>query len=168
MPDHDISVSGTLIWYYYICEREVWLISHQLTPDQDDTNVAIGRFIDQTSYSREKKQLTVGSNKMDIFSVVDGKLVIGEVKKSSRYRRSARMQLAFYLKELAARGVQAIGELRFPAEKERETVVLNEDLLKELDKVEREILRIVYLDQPPSPAKNRYCKKCAYAEFCWS
>ncbi|HHV36108.1 MAG TPA: Dna2/Cas4 domain-containing protein, partial [Syntrophomonadaceae bacterium] len=101
MGDNQVGVGGTLIWYYFICKRQVWLISHQLTPDQDDTNIAIGRLIDRTSYGREKKELVVGSSKMDIFSIVDGQLVIGEVKKSSRYRDSARMQLAFYLKELS-------------------------------------------------------------------
>jgi CRISPR-associated exonuclease Cas4 len=104
MDDNQVGVGGTLIWYYFICKRQVWLISHQLTPDQDDTNIAIGRLIDRTAYEREKKELVVGSSKMDIFSIIDGQLVIGEVKKSSRYRDSARMQLAFYLKELAERG----------------------------------------------------------------
>ncbi|MDK2906801.1 MAG: CRISPR-associated exonuclease Cas4 [Petrotoga sp.] len=168
MPKREIDVGGTLVWYYFICKRQVWLISHHLTPDQDDTNIAIGRLIDETSYSREKKQLSLGSSKMDIFSVVDGKLVVGEVKKSSRYQESARMQLAFYLRELAKRGVEAIGELRFPEEKKRETITLDAALLEELENVERDILRIVYLEQPPPPVKNKWCRKCAYAEFCWS
>lgn len=168
MDDNQVGVGGTLIWYYFICRRQVWLISHQLTPDQDDTNIAIGRLIDRTSYEREKKELVVGSSKMDIFSIIDGQLVIGEVKKSSRYRDSARMQLAFYLKELAKRGIKAIGELRFPEEKKRETVELDPELTEELDRVERDILRIVYLDSPPAPEKIKWCRKCAYADFCWS
>jgi len=168
MADSEVGVGGTLIWYYFICKRQVWLMSHQLTPDQDDTNIAIGRLIDSNSYGREKKQLVVGSSKMDIFSVVDGHLVIGEVKKSSRYRDSARMQLAFYLKELTERGIEATGELRFPEEKQRETVELDQKLREDLDRVERDILRILYLDNPPTPVKIKWCRKCAYAEFCWS
>lgn len=167
MPENEISVGGTLIWYYYICQREVWLISHQLTPDRDDTNIAIGRIIDAASYSREKKQLAVGASKMDIYRLADGKLVISEVKKSSTYRGSARMQLGFYLKELAARGIEATGELRFPEEKAREPVELDDKMKLELEQVERDILRIVYMDQPPLPAKNKYCRKCGYVEFCW-
>ena len=104
--------------------------------------------------AEKKKEIAVGSSKMDIFRVVDGKLVIGEVKKSSRYRDSARMQLAFYLKELAERGIEAIGELRFPEEKKRETVELNEELINELQNVERDILRIVYMEKPPAPKKS--------------
>ncbi|MFZ5591068.1 MAG: CRISPR-associated protein Cas4, partial [Bacillota bacterium] len=105
----EISVSGTLIWYYYICPREVWLIGHQVTPDQDDANVSLGRFLQEHSYPRERKELQVGSSKMDIFRISGDELVVGEVKKSSRYRQSARMQLAFYLWELKQRGVLARG-----------------------------------------------------------
>jgi len=169
MPEQDIHVNGTLVWYYYICPREVWLISHQITPDQDDPNVSVGRFIQDFSYTREKKELVVGHSKMDVFHMgSNGELIIGEVKKSSRYRQSARMQLAFYLSELQQRGIKAKGELRFPKEKRKEEVKLDEQTEHELDMVRREILRILYLTQPPLPAKNKYCKKCAYAEFCWS
>lgn len=167
MENREIGVGGTLIWYYYICPREVWLITHQLTPDQDDTNVALGRFIDETSYAREKKQLVVGSSKIDVYRFAEGELVVGEVKKSSRYRKSARMQLAFYLKELAARGIDARGELRFPKERIREEVVLDSAIMAELEKAEQEILKLVDMEKPPPPSKNRFCKRCAYAEFCW-
>ncbi|MFZ5633828.1 MAG: CRISPR-associated protein Cas4 [Bacillota bacterium] len=168
MGSEEISVSGTLVWYYYICPREVWLIGHQISADQDDANVSLGRFIQDYSYPREHKELLVGHSKMDVFHTSDSGLVIGEVKKSSKYSHSARMQLAFYLRELKQRGILAKGELRFPKEKRREEVILNEKTEQELDKVSREILRILYLPKPPEPAKTGFCKKCAYAEFCWS
>lgn len=168
MESREINVSGTLIWYYYICPREVWLIGHQITPDQDDTNVSLGRFIQDYSYPRERKELQVGNSKMDVFHMSDGSMVVGEVKKSSRYTESARMQLAFYLAELKDRGIEAKGELRFPQEKRRELVVLDEKIEVELDRVRREVLRILYLPGPPEPKKISFCKKCAYAEFCWA
>lgn len=168
MAGQELHVSGTLVWYYFICPREVWLIGHQITPDQDDANVSLGRFIQDFSYPRERKDLAVGHSKMDIFRVGEEELVIGEVKKSSKYRESARMQLAFYLDELNQHGIKAVGELRFPQEKIRENVVLDEETKNELDKVRREILRILYLPQPPPPVKIKFCRRCAYAEFCWS
>ncbi len=168
MDSQEINVSGTLVWYYYICPREVWLIGHQINPDEDDANVSLGRFIQDYSYPRERKELLVGHSKMDVFRASDEGLVIGEVKKSSKYRNSARMQLAFYLSELKQRGIVARGELRFPREKRKEEVVLDEQTELELDRVRREILRILYLPAPPAPVKINFCKKCAYAEFCWS
>lgn len=163
----EIGISGTLIWYYYICQREVWLIAHQLTPDQDDANLLLGKYINDTAYDRERKELVIGSSKIDIYRFEDNGLVVSEVKKSSKYRKSARMQLAFYLKELATKGIRARGELRFPLEKAREPLILDRDTVKELRRAERDILRILYPEKPPSPTKNPFCKKCAYAEFCW-
>lgn len=168
MSERDLGVSGTLVWYYYICPREVWLISHQINPDQDNDNVVLGRYIGENTYQREKKEISVGNSKIDVFHTENGKMVIGEVKKSSKYKESARMQLAFYLSELKERGIMARGKLRFPKEKVREEVILDERTEQELDKVRREILRIVYMEKPPQPRKIQFCKKCAYAEFCWS
>lgn len=168
MSEKDIHVSGTLIWYYYICQREVWLMGHQITPDQDDANVGLGRFIQDYSYQRERKELLVGNSKLDVFHISEEGLVVGEVKKSSKFLESSRMQLAFYLAELKEKGIEAKGELRFPQEKRRELVVLDKKTEAELDKARRDIFRILYLPVPPEPKKINFCKKCAYAEFCWS
>ena len=168
MTERDVDVGGTLVWYYFICPREVWLIGHQINPDQDTDSVSLGRFIHEFSYQRERKELLVGHSKMDVFRLSKDGLVIGEVKKSSRFKESARMQLAFYLSELKERGILANGELRFPKEKVREEVVLDDATQKKLDSAKSEILRILDLPKPPPPAKVKYCKNCAYAEFCWS
>gem|GEM_PF-6044767 len=29
-------VNGTLIWYSYICDRELWFIGHSIEPPQDN------------------------------------------------------------------------------------------------------------------------------------
>lgn len=164
----EINITGTLIWYYYICPREVWLMARQINPDEDDSNVDLGRFIHQNSYERERKEINFGHIKIDILK--DGKngLVIGEVKKSSRFIQSSRMQLAFYLQELEKAGITARGELRFPKEKKKEEVELTPEVREELKRAERDILRVIYMEKPPPPKKIKYCRKCAYSELCWS
>jgi CRISPR-associated exonuclease Cas4 len=164
----DLHVTGTLIWYYYICHREVWLMARNMVPDQDNPNVDLGRFIHEQSYPREKKEISFGNIKLDIIKKGKEGLVVGEVKKSSKFESSARMQLAFYLTELEKAGLTAKGELCFPKEKKRETIELTDGLRAELDSAVRDILRIVYLDHAPEPQKCKWCKNCAYAEFCWS
>ncbi|PKM81756.1 MAG: CRISPR-associated protein Cas4 [Firmicutes bacterium HGW-Firmicutes-14] len=164
----NLHVTGTLIWYYYICHREVWLMARNVVPDQDNPNVDLGRFIQDQTYQREKKEISFGNIKLDIIKKGKDGLVIGEVKKSSKFEASARMQLAFYLSELEKAGLKARGELFFPKEKKREALELNSELRAELDSAVRDILRIAYLDQPPEPMKCKWCKNCAYAEFCWA
>jgi len=143
-------------------------MARQLNPDEDDPNVDIGRFIAQHSYKRDKKEISIGHIKMDILRQEKGQLVIGEVKKSSKFEESARMQLAFYLLELKQIGIDAVGELMFPKEKKKIKLELTDDLICQIEKAKREILRIVYQELPPPPKRIFYCKNCAYAEFCWS
>lgn len=168
MSDQEIHVGGTLIWYYYVCKREVWLMGRHITPDEDDTNVVLGRFFAEQSYHRDKKEVSFGNMKFDIIRHDNRGLVVGEVKKSSKHSKSARMQLAFYLWELSRNGIEATGELLFPREKKRELVELNPELVGELERAKRDILRIIYNPIPPKAEKKSICRNCAYAEFCWS
>ena len=116
----------------------------QITPDEDDSNVELGRFLHELRYGRDKKEINLGNIKLDIMRRDGEEIVIGEIKKSSHFKESARMQLGFYLKELKQRGIRARGELLFPEEKRRERVDLTTELEEELNKVERDILRIIY------------------------
>lgn len=168
MENIEVKVTGTLMWYYYVCHREVWLMARQVIPEQDHAFLDLGRFLQEKAYSRNKKEILVGHLKFDLVRRKDGQLVIGEVKKSSRFERSAFMQLALYLYELKELGIDAQGELLFPEEKKRINVVLNPELIEEIEKAKREILRIVYLDIPPQPVKGKFCRNCAYNDFCWS
>ncbi len=143
-------------------------MAHNVVPDQDDSNIDLGRFIHENSYSREKKELSLGNVKLDIVSNKNGQLVIGEVKKSSKYQESAKMQLAYYLLELKRNGLKAVGVLMFPKEKKRIEIILDEKMQEELEEVERDILRICYEPYPRPPEKIKYCKNCGYSEFCWS
>jgi hypothetical protein len=91
--NQEMHVSGTLVWYYYICPREVWLIGHQIAPDQDDANVSLGRFIQDYSCPRERKELAVGNSKMDVFKLESGELLIGEVKETNFRRFTLNLDL---------------------------------------------------------------------------
>lgn len=164
----DLHVTGTLVWYYYVCKRQVWLMSHQINPDEDDPNIAYGRFLQKISYGREKKEKVVGNCKFDLVQQRDGTIVVSEVKKTSRHEKSATMQLLFYLKELWERGVEAVGELRFPEEKRRKTVVLTDEALREVKETEAHIIELIKRDLPPKPEKTKWCRNCGYVEFCWS
>lgn len=168
MSEKELRITGTLIWYYYICRREVWLMAHNLAPDQDDTNVVLGRFFGEESYSREKKEISFGNLKFDVIKKDNQGLVLAEIKKSSKFINSARMQLAYYLSQLREKGIEARGELLFPREKRKEYVALNEDLIYELESAKKDITRIVAEEIPPTPKRITYCGKCAYNEFCWS
>lgn len=168
MPQTDHNITGTLIWYYYICPREVWLMSHQLEADQSDENMTWGRYLHEHAYAREKKELSFGHAKFDLVKKDDDQLVVVEVKKTNRYKKSATMQLLFYLYNLKQQGIIATGELRFPEQKQIVKVELNEVSERELLQSIAEIERIIGLDVPPPAQKHKFCGKCAYQELCWA
>lgn len=164
----DIHVNGTLVWYYYICKREVWLMAHSIVADQDNEYMDLGRFIHENSYTRDKKEISLGHIKVDVLQKKAGHVLIGEVKKSSKFKESARMQLAYYLWELRKKGIEGTGVLMFTRERKREEITLTDELIETLKFVEKDILRIIYEPIPQEPKKIPFCKKCAYSEFCWS
>ncbi|SDZ02991.1 CRISPR-associated protein Cas4 [Tindallia californiensis] len=165
----ETTITGTLIWYYYICSREVWLMAHQIAPEQDDPNVDMGRFIQEMAYARDKKEITLEQGNMDVIKKdKDGMLIVKEVKKSSKFIKSATMQLAHYLLGLEKIGIEAKGELAFPEERKKISVELDESLRKELRKTETAIQQLIMQPSPPKVEKIGYCRSCAYGYFCWA
>ena len=168
VESEELRVSGTLIGCYYICKREMWLMARNIVPDQDNSFIELGRFINESTYQRDKKQIHLENVVIDLTRLDNEKIVVGEVKKSSRAKEAARMQLCYYLYVLRDYGIEAEGELLFPKEKKKEKVILTDEIVKELESTIKEIRAIVSQALPPPAVKIRYCANCAYNEFCWS
>lgn len=143
-------------------------MAHELIPDQDNSFLELGRIIEENFYKRESKYYQIENMKLDLVRKEKEYLLIGEVKKSSRYEKSMVMQLVFYLKKLKEFGLNVIGEVLIPKERKIIRVELNEDYEKELEKSINDIKSIIQLEKPPKLEKNKFCKNCAYREFCWS
>jgi CRISPR-associated exonuclease Cas4 len=161
------AVTGSLIQSFYICKREAWLSSRELNVEREAL-LALGKVIDEEAYSRERKEIKIGNLKIDLVKRSNKKVVVGEIKKSSRFEKAAKMQLAFYLYRLEQLGINAQGELLIPREKKRIVVSLDGKTKAELDRAIAEIENIISSDIPPEPVKIQFCTKCAYREFCWA
>jgi len=163
-----MNITGTDIWYYFICKRELWFIIRKIVPDQEDENVEIGRFLHEYYSNRGKKEVDIGSGKIDRVKKVDGKLIIQEIKKTDRFKKSSYYQLLFYLYELKKMGIEATGELLFAEKKTKEIVELTESNIRELEKAIEDIKKYAKLPVPPPPKKIKVCSRCAYREYCWA
>jgi CRISPR-associated exonuclease Cas4 len=143
-------------------------MARQITPWQENPFIEIGRLISEESYQRERKEIHLENIVIDLLKTEGENVVIGEVKKSSRFEKSARMQLAYYLWRLKQLGISAAGQLLFPKEKKKVTVTLTEEIENELSNAQKQIKSIIQMETPPSPKKIKFCSKCGYKEFCWS
>jgi CRISPR-associated exonuclease Cas4 len=164
----DKRVTGTLVNAYYVCRRKVWLFAHEISPFKDNPFLEIGRLIAESSYSREKKEIIIENMKLDILQKGEEQLIVGEIKKSSIGLKPAQMQLAFYLYNLKRQGITVEGELLIPKEKKRIKVKLDDELEEELKGAIKEIKKILKKELPPPPTQNKYCRNCAYREFCYA
>jgi len=142
-------------------------MGHELNPEQDNPFMEIGRILHNDTYRRDKKGITAAGMKIDLIKRRDGEVVVGEVKKSSRFELPAKMQLAFYLYRLRKQGIEMKGELLIPKEKKRVEVELDEYTERELKGAFVKIDDILESEKPPEPKKVQWCRNCAYREFCW-
>ncbi|MDQ3398880.1 MAG: CRISPR-associated protein Cas4, partial [Deinococcota bacterium] len=111
----DPNITGTLVWYYAICPRECWLMAHQIEPEREFDLLAEGRLNTEAHYEREQKEITLpGGVRVDKVRREGGKLVLSEIKKTSKFLPAAKLQLAYYLWVLEQEDVQAVGEVLVP------------------------------------------------------
>lgn len=143
-------------------------MAHEITPDEDDPYLELGRFLSERAYPRSKRrELSLPGMKLDLLETDEGEVVAAEVKKSSRFVEAARLQLLFYLKRLEEYGVRARGELRVPRERRRFSVELDEEGRARLQAAIEGLQELLQEHLPPPPERIPWCRRCAYRDFCW-
>jgi CRISPR-associated exonuclease Cas4 len=164
----DVTITGTLLWYYAICQRECWLMAHQIEPEHENDFLEQGRLNTEAHYQRESKEIELPSGvRVDKVRSENGKLILSEIKKTSKFMGATSLQLAYYLWLMEQEGVAASGEILVPEERERKEIRLD-DVREELMKAIKDIGQLVKAPTPPKATWLHYCKTCAYNEFCWS
>lgn len=164
----EIHLTGSAFYNYVICPRKAWLMQYQVDPEREHELLSLGRLNNTEHYQRAEKELPLPGIKVDQIRREDGKLVIGEVKKSSSGMEASILQLSFYLHTLEEAGVKARGEVLVPKERKKVAVVLDEGTRKNLTEATKEITDLMRSHKPPKAEWIPFCHNCAYAEFCWS
>lgn len=119
--------------------------------------------------STEKKEFIFENIKIDIIRLSeDSSVIIGEIKKSSKFIKPAVMQLAFYLYTLKNIIPNLAANLLIPLEKKNIKVELTPELEKELKECIDSITNIIKNEKPPKFKKIVFCEKCAYKFYCFS
>ena len=160
----EASVTGVQVAYYAICKRKLWLFSHKITMEHTSEKVAMGRMLHEESYGRKKKEVGIGSIKVDF---VENKGEIHEVKKSKSLEEAHEWQMLYYLYYFKKLGMDMKGKIDYPLTRQRVDVTLTEEKEKQLEQILWEIQSITGKDSPQEPVKLPYCKSCSYFNFCW-
>lgn len=157
-------ITGMQIYYYMVCKRKLWYYSHSIQMESDNENVILGKLLDENSYSREEKHINI-NNVINIDYIKDN--MICETKKSKKIEQASIMQLKYYLYYLKQNGADGfIGELDFPALKQKTIVKLEKEDEETLEDICDKISELCKSDKPPEYHKKGICKNCAYYDLC--
>ena len=162
----DEHITGMMIYYYAVCKRKLWYFTHNINMEQQSEAVAIGKLIDENSYSREDKHINIdGTINIDF---INDKNILCEVKKSKKIEEAAVLQMKYYLYYIHKRGVNNIkGKIDYPLLKQSHDVELTDSDIMLLDKICGEISDVIKSTIPENISKSGICRNCAYHDICF-
>jgi CRISPR-associated exonuclease Cas4 len=162
---NNLYITATQINYFFVCKRELWLFSHQISMEQNSELVELGKLLHESSYKREMKEIQIGPIKID-FIGKDG--VIHEIKKTPSMETAHAWQLKYYIWYLKQLGINNIrGEIDYPKLKRRTEIELIQEDEREIETILVKIKEIISKEDVPPVLNKGICKKCSYYELCY-
>lgn len=159
-------ITGIMIYYHEICDKRLWYFSKGLNMESKSELVNIGKIIDETSYSKERKQILI-DDKINIDFLEDWK-IIHEVKKSDKLEHASIWQLKYYIYILKEKGVNIEkGILDYPKIRKRTEVYFDNNDKQIIDKKINEIKKVINSNYPIKVDNKPYCKSCSYYDMCF-
>ena len=163
-----IEVNGSMINYYYICKRKLWLFSHNIQLEDESDNVIIGRNLHENTYKRDDEQLIDDLISVDFIRKKDELYEIHEVKKTNKMEKAHKYQLLYYMYYLYVnkdfKNIKGI--LNYPTTRQTQTLELTKENINEVEEIINDIKKIINQNMPKA-SKTKLCYKCAYYEFCF-
>jgi CRISPR-associated exonuclease Cas4 len=168
--DSDMLVGGTKVNYFIHCKTQLWLFSNFILQEKESELVLIGRILESLFFKDASMKNTLIDSKIQIDFIKKREgLILQDVKKSSRFEKAHYYQMLYYLWYLKQiKGMTNLeGVISYPRERKTVRVELTEEKEKEIVKILKEINEIISKPKPPPPVYKKYCRKCAYFEFCF-
>ena len=79
-------ITGTMVYYYDVCERKLWYFYHEIQMEWQNEDVAFGKLLDENSYKRDEKHINI-DNVINI-DFIKAKDILHEVKKSNKIEKA--------------------------------------------------------------------------------
>lgn len=165
-----MKLSGTHINYYFHCRRHLWYFANSINMEQNSEAVAVGKFISDSSYSREEHDIPISTEDEEVvLDFYDAKTkTIHEVKKSDKMEDLHLWQVKFYISVLEKKGIEGVkGVIDYPRLKQNLDVELTEKDRAKLGEIKAEIKSVVESPIPPGVINATFCKNCSYYELCY-
>lgn len=174
-------LTATLVNYYLLCHRKMWLHAHAIRMEHTSDIVYEGKLIGETTYPQRAERYTeveisvepdvpdgIGlTAKIDFYDPYNG--VVHEVKKSAAKEAAHIAQVRFYLYVLRRNNIKAeYGIIEYPKLRQTERVELDGEGQEILEGWIADATRIIETEQCPPLLPKSKCKSCSYFDFCWT
>lgn len=161
-----MNITGIMVYYYFICQRKLWHFVNQINMEQNSELVKIGKILDETTYTKEKKQILI-DNTINIDFIKNG-AVLHEVKKTKAIEEAGIWQIKYYIYYLQNKGIKNIkAKIDFPLLRETKEVTLEQEDREIIENVIKSIKEITQMDKPPKVMDSKICSKCSYFDLCY-
>lgn len=165
-----MEITGTMINYYFVCHRELWLFVNGFSMEQTSELVYEGKLIHEESYSQRSsryEEVAIDGIRVDYYDAKNR--VIHEVKKSNKVDHAHAWQLKYYMYVFEQHGVNGVrGILEYPALRKTKEILLSDVDRCRIREIMTDIGNIVAQDYCPPLAKKGICRNCSYYDFCYS
>ena len=158
-------ITGTMVYYYHVCERKLWYFYHEIQMEWQNEDVSFGKLLDENSYKRDEKHINI-DNVINI-DFIRAKDILHEVKKSNKIEKASVWQVKYYLYYLKERGVIKEAEIDYPLLKQTVEIKLEEGDERYIREMIDKIYKIVDNSTIPEAKNIKICKKCAYYDLCF-
>jgi CRISPR-associated exonuclease Cas4 len=163
-------ITATLVNYYHLCHRKMWLHAHEIRMEHTSDIVTEGKLIGENTYTQRASKYTeleFDGVKIDYYDAKNK--IVHEVKKSDRAEQAHIAQVKYYLYVLLKNGITgAKGIIEYPKARHTEGVELTDKDVVDIERWLVEIRAIIDLEMCPPLLNKGSCKKCSYFDFCYS
>lgn len=159
-------ITGVMIYYYAVCRRKLWYFYREISMEDGNENVLIGKTIDEETYKRDQKHINI--NNVVNIDFIRSKGILHEVKKSNKIEEASILQVKYYLYYLKIHGVDNIkAKIDYPLLKQSVDIELKDNDIKQIEIILEDINNIVSRKVPCDLEKKPICKNCAYYDLCF-
>lgn len=164
-----MKITGTMINYYLLCKRKLWLSYNRINMESSNEDVRIGKVLHNLKFTNNVNSHIKLDNIVEIDKITDNFII--EFKKSDSDINSAKYQILYYLYILKQKGLYRSGIVQFNTVKKQKQrqieFILTSENEQKIINIIQQIELLCSESIPPLLINNNKCKKCAYYEYCY-
>jgi len=129
--------------------------------------VALGQLLHEDSYPRQKREMLIDN--LIRIDFIDKEGILHDVKYGRSMETAHEMQILYYLYVLKGMGLpNRKGVINYTRQRRKTEVELTPEKEQAVEAAVEQVKQVNSMPAPPGAEFTKLCRKCSYAELCWS